>query len=60
MLPFRVNRSGRFPPVIAALLFVLFFLALGIGVVVIALSGGPSGARRAHAAVPRPARSAGA
>jgi mono/diheme cytochrome c family protein len=32
--------------VIAALLFVLFFLALGIGVVVIALSGGPSGARR--------------
>jgi len=32
--------------VIAALLFVLFFLALGIGVVFIALSGGPSGGRR--------------
>ena len=31
---------------IAALLFVLLFLALGIGVVVIALSGGPSGARQ--------------
>jgi mono/diheme cytochrome c family protein len=32
--------------VIAALLFVLLFLALGIGVVFIALSGGPSGARQ--------------
>jgi len=32
--------------VIAALLFVLFFLALGIGVVFLALSGGPSGARQ--------------
>ena len=31
---------------IAALLFVLFFLALGIGVVFIALSGGASGARQ--------------
>lgn len=31
---------------IAALLFVLLFLALGLGVVVAALSGGPSGARR--------------
>ncbi len=31
---------------IAALLFVLLFLALGLGVVFIALSGGPSGARR--------------
>ena len=31
---------------IAALLFVLFFLALGIGVVIIALSGGPGGARQ--------------
>jgi mono/diheme cytochrome c family protein len=32
--------------VIAALLFVLLFLALGIGVVLLALSGGPGGARR--------------
>jgi mono/diheme cytochrome c family protein len=31
--------------VIATVLFVLFFLALGIGVVLVALSGGPRGAR---------------
>ena len=43
---------------IAALLFVLLFLALGLGVVFVALSGGPRGARD-RAQQPRRARRSG-
>src|SRR6185436_9615709 len=51
-------RPGRFPPRMATLIFVLVWVALGLGLLLVALSGGPGGAMQRVMSTSRGARRA--
>src|SRR6185436_17412244 len=49
-------RPGRFPPRMTTLIFVLVWVVLGLGLVLVALSGGPGGALQRMMSTSRAAR----